>query len=88
MKKILTFIFGILLLISCDNSNNYNNAVIQKTSQNQEYLNINGCKYYKIKIGNHDVYQYKFSTYTDNGSDIIHFNDMCDYCETNNINKQ
>lgn len=78
MKKILIFIFGILLLSSCDST--YNDAIVRKTSENKEYLNINGCQYYKIKIGNHDVYQYKFSTYTGTGSDIIHFNDMCDYC--------
>ena len=74
MKKILVFIFGILLFSSCEE--------VQRTDKN-EYLNINGCKYYKIKIGNHDVYQYRFQTKYDDGSDIIHFTDMCNYCITN-----
>ena len=81
MKKILIFIFGILLLSSCNTTPQ--NAIEGKTSKT-EYLYINGCRYYKIKICNHEVYQYTFSTYTGTGSDIIHFNDMCEYCRTNN----
>ena len=83
MKKILVFIFifGILLFSSCEESKR-NDAISCRTQKN-EYLNINGCKYYKIKIGNHDVYQYKYSTYSGKGSDIIHFSDMCNYCITN-----
>ena len=81
MKKILVFIFGILLFSSCEESKR-NDAISGRTQKN-EYLNINGCKYYKIKIGNHDVYQYKFRAKYDDGSDIIHFTDMCNYCITN-----
>lgn len=81
MKKILVFIFGILLFSSCEESK-LTDAISGRTEKN-EYLNINGCKYYKIKIGNHDVYQYKFQTKYDDGSDIIHFTDMCNYCITN-----
>ncbi len=81
MKKILIFIFGILLFSSCEEFER-TDAISGRTEKN-EYLNINGCKYYKIKIGNHDVYQYKFRTKYDEGSDIIHFTDMCNYCITN-----
>lgn len=81
MKKILVFIFGILLFSSCEEVQR-TDAISGRTEKN-EYLNINGCKYYKIKIGNHDVYQYKFQTKYDDGSDIIHFTDMCNYCITN-----
>ena len=81
MKKILVFIFGILLFSSCEEFER-TDAISGRTEKN-EYLNINGCKYYKIKIGNHDVYQYKFQTKYDDGSDIIHFTDMCNYCITN-----
>lgn len=81
MKKILIFIFGILLFSSCEESKR-KDAISERTEKN-EYLNINSCKYYKIKIGNHDVYQYKFQTKYDDGSDIIHFTDMCNYCITN-----
>lgn len=81
MKKVLTFIFGILLLSSCDETIPQD-AVVRKTT-NGEYLDINNCRYYKIKIGNHDVYQYKFETKYGTGSDIIHFSDMCNYCITN-----
>lgn len=81
MKKILVFIFGILLFSSCEETER-TDAISGKTEKN-EYLNINGCKYYKIKIGNHDVYQYRFQTKYDDGSDIIHFTDMCNYCITN-----
>ena len=81
MKKILIFIFGILLFSSCEEFER-TDAISGRTEKN-EYLNINGCKYYKIKIGNHNVYQYKFETKFDYGSDIIHFTDMCNYCITN-----
>jgi len=81
MKKILVFIFGILLFSSCEEFER-TDAISGRTEKN-EYLNINGCKYYKIKIGNHDVYQYRFQTKYDDGSDIIHFTDMCNYCITN-----
>lgn len=42
-------------------------------------------KYYKTKMGNHDVYQYTFHTQFGDGSDIVHFEDMCDFCK--NLNK-
>ena len=79
MKKFLIFIFGIILFSSCNETKKHD-AYNIKTDLN-EFLNINGCNYYKIKIGNHTVYQYTFGTYTGTGSDIIHFEDMCDYCK-------
>lgn len=85
MKKILLLALSILLLSSCETKKK--DAYEVKTNLN-EYLSINGCEYYKIKIGNHDAYQYKFSTYTGSGSDIIHFSDMCDYCKNSNDKKE
>ena len=85
MKKILLLALSILLLSSCETKKK--DAYEVKTDLN-EYLNINGCKYYKIKVGKHDVYQYKFDTYAGNGSDIIHFTDMCDYCKNSNDKKE
>lgn len=79
MEKILIFIFGIILFSSCNETKKQD--AVKCTTELNEYLNINDCKYYKIKIGNHNVYQYKFGTYTGTGSDIIHFEDMCDYCK-------
>ena len=84
MKKLFIFVLGIILFCSCGEIKR-EDAYAVKTEIN-EYLNINGCRYYKIKVGVHDAYQYKFSTYTGTGSDIIHFNDMCDFCKEN-INK-
>ena len=81
MKKFLVIIFAILLFSSCEETKRTD--AISCITDGDEYLNINGCKYYKIKIGNHDVYQYKFRTKHDFGSDIIHFTDMCNYCITN-----
>ena len=88
MYKKLTWSFSSLLiicvfciLISCSEHKQQN--AFKCTTELNEYLNINDCKYYKIKIGNHDVYQYTFGTYTGVGSDIIHFKDMCDFCKNN-----
>lgn len=85
MKNILILALSILLFGSCETKKK--DAYEVKTNLN-EYLSINGCEYYKIKIGNHDAYQYKFSTYTGSGSDIIHFSDMCDYCKNSNDKKE
>ena len=90
MKKLLVFIIGILLLSSCDN--NLVKGGVTKTiaeennkKSNKEYINVNMHTYYKTKMGNHDVYQYTFHTQFGDGSDIVHFEDMCDYCK--NLNK-
>lgn len=82
MKKILVFILGVLTLNSCDGGDVRGTKIYQeKCVPTAEYININGCKYYKIKVGNHNVYQYKFHTGGKRGSDIIHFKDMCNYCK-------
>lgn len=84
MKKILLFIFGILLLNSCLETSTKGVAK-NKTKHFNECINVHGCTYVKTKIGNHDVYQYIFHTYMGQGSDIIHFDDMCDYCKQKNV---
>lgn len=81
MKKFLILFFSILLFTSCVDNESYKEVNVRVTDTG-EYINIRGCRYYKIKIGNHDVYQYKYNTYTDTGSDIIHFEDLCNYCKT------
>ena len=85
MKKILYIFILSLFIVGCDHDHKRNNVEYCNT-ENNEYLNINNCKYYKVKVLNHTVYQYKFSTYTGHGSDIIHFEDMCDYCKSNKLN--
>ena len=81
MKKIfLMLICCTLALASCVDTP-IGEAKMHTTSNNV-YLDINGRDYYQIKIGNHTCYQYQFSTYTGRGSDIIHFEDMCEYCSS------
>lgn len=81
MKKLFVLIFSIILFTSCADNSSYKEANVTVTPTS-ECINIRGCEYYKIKVGNHDVYQYKFSTYCGTGSDIIHLNDLCNYCKT------
>ena len=80
MKKILITLFATILLASCIEREN-TTAVEHTTQKGTYYININGCKYYKVKLKEHDVYQYIFSTYTGTGSDIIHLEDMCEKCK-------
>ncbi len=86
MKKILIFIFGILLINSCSDfftpvvaKNNAKN----KTKYSNEYIKANGCTYVKTKMGNHDVYQYTWIANMGQGSDIVHFENECNYCKYN-----
>ena len=85
MKKILYIFILSLFILGCKDDYKRIDVKSRKT-KNNEYLNIDGCKYYKIKVLNHTVYQYKFATYMGTGSDIIHFEDMCDYCKSNKLN--
>ena len=80
MKKILITLFATILLVSCIEREN-TTAVEHTTSKGTYYININGCKYYKVNLNGHDVYQYTFLTYIDKGSDIIHIEDMCEKCK-------
>jgi len=80
MKKILLILFTIILIISCSEREN-TTAVEHTTQKGTYYISINGCEYYKVKLKEHDVYQYTFSTYYDRGSDIIHIEDMCEKCK-------
>ena len=83
MKKL--FIIHICLMAmacvmcSCERKNT--TAVEHTTSKGTQYININGCRYYKVNLNGHDVYQYTFLTYVDEGSDIIHLEDMCEKCK-------
>ena len=56
-------------------------AVEAKTEDGKEYLDINGRRYFKIKVFDHDAYQCIFDTHGSWGSDIIHFDDRCDFCK-------
>lgn len=80
MKKILITLFATILLVSCIEREN-TTAVEHTTQKGTYYININGCKYYKVNLNGHDVYQYTYSTFYGKGSDIIHLEDMCEKCK-------
>lgn len=77
MKK-LFLLLGLVavLLSSCEETKETMTA-----TRTNEYINVNGYDYYKVRLGNHDVYQYTFNTYAGYGSDIIHLEDLCEYCK-------
>ena len=79
MKKILFLLFSVVLLASCHERRE---TVIEHVKSTSAYLNINNCKYYKVNLNGHDIYQYTFSTYYGRGSDILHIEDMCEKCKT------
>ena len=77
MNKLTLFLLLVTALFtSCKETK----ETISATRTN-EYINVHGCYYYKVKLGKHDVYQYTFSTYYGRGSDIIHLDDLCEYCK-------
>lgn len=80
MKKFIWVFLCSILFISCDCSRG-KAAVEAKTEDGKEYLDINGRKYFKIKVFDHDAYQCIFDTHGSWGSDIIHFYDKCDFCK-------
>jgi hypothetical protein len=80
MKKFIWIFLCSILLISCVET--HTDAIEKVSKGGEEYLNINGRYYYKIKVLEHDVYQYTFYTHGDVGSDIIHFSDKCELCKT------
>ena len=80
MKKFIWVFLCSILLISCDCSRG-KAAVEAKTEDGKEYLDINGRRYFKIKVFDHDAYQCIFDTHGSWGSDIIHFYDRCDFCK-------
>ena len=55
MKK-LFFILLCIITVSCIGERR-EEAIIH-ASTTKAYIDINGRKYYKIKVGNHDMYQY------------------------------
>lgn len=80
MKKFIWLLLCSILFISCNYSRG-KAAVEAKTEDGKEYLDINGRRYYKIKVFDHDAYQCIFDTHGSWGSDIIHFYDRCDFCK-------
>ena len=79
MKKLTLFLLLVAaLFVSCEERDK--EATFGKTESGREYLQINGQKYYKVKVGKHYMYQYTFSTYYETGSDIFHLEDLCEYC--------
>ena len=77
MNKLTLFLLlFVALFTSCKETKE-----AMSVTRTNEYINVNGYKYYKVKLGKHDVYQYTFSAYYGRGSDIIHLDDLCEYCE-------
>ncbi len=89
MKKTISFILEIVLgiiiiasvlillmvtLSSCEETKETMSA-----TRTNEYIYVDGYRYYKVKLGKHDVYQCTFTTYGSHGSDIIHLEDLCEY---------
>ena len=81
MKKFIWLFLCSILFISCDDFSRGKSAVEAKTEDGKEYLDINGRRYFKIKVFDHDAYQCIFDTHGSWGSDIIHFYDRCDFCK-------
>ena len=78
MKKLTLFLLLVAALFtSCEETKETMSA-----TRTNEYINVNGYDYYKVKLGKHDVYQYTFSAYVGRGSDIIHLDDLCEYCKS------
>ena len=80
MKKIF-FVLLYIIAVSCTGERR-EEAIIH-TSPTKTYIDVNGRKYYKIKVGNHDMYQYEFITNLETGSDVFHLEDLCEYCSKN-----
>lgn len=77
MNKLTLF----LLLVAASLSSCKETKETISATRTNEYINVHGYKYYKVKLGKHDVYQYTFGSYYDRGSDIIHLDDLCEYCK-------
>lgn len=86
MKKLTLFLLLVAALFTSCEETEVNKETMSVTRTN-EYINVNGCDYYKVKLGKHDMYQYTFSTYYGKGSDIIHLDDLCEYC-SGKVNKE
>ena len=81
MKKIITIVGSMAMCLMICSCCSKKTDAVKCTNEDGEFFSVNGCNYYKIKLGEHDVYQYTYSTYYGVGSDIIHFEDMCNYCK-------
>lgn len=79
MKRLFTFILLGMLIAACEPSKKTD--AVKCTNEYGEFFSVNGRKYYKIKFGEHDVYQCTWEAKYGRGSDIIHFEGMCDYCK-------
>ena len=77
---------GLILLMVTLSSCEETKETMSATKTN-EYIYVDGYRYYKVKLGKHDVYQYTFNTYASHGSDIIHLDDLCEYC-SGKVNKE
>ncbi len=85
-KAIFISICFLMAIVSCVDKPR--GEATMHTTNNNTYLDINDCRYYQIKIGNHTAYQYKVRTNYGYGSDIIHFEDMCEYCSNKQNSNQ
>ena len=79
MKKLFLLLGLVAVLLSSCEVNT--TAEFKKTESGNEYISINGRDYYKVKVGDHDMYQYTFSAYAGTGSDVFHLDDLCEYCK-------
>ena len=79
MEKILFLLLSVVLLASCHERRE---TAIEHVKSTSTYLDINDCKYYKVNLNEHDIYQYIFPTSYGIGSDILHIEDMCEKCKT------
>lgn len=71
-KWLAIFLFSVVF-VSCKTTETANQQPHSET-----YIKVDGKKYYRIKVGNHDMYQYT----KNKSSDIIHLDYACDFCRS------
>lgn len=93
MRKFIYFVFALVMFVSCEAKDSRENHVeqagmISSTEYNGNCIEISGyyqgsytiIRYNKCKINNHDYWLRVWQTKYDKGSDLKHFEDLCDYC--------
>ena len=64
---ICAFIVFVFILAVRERQYEHNDGSLKFSDTQQEYFEINNCKYYKVKVDKHDVYQYIFHTHRGRG---------------------
>lgn len=92
MRKVIYFIFALVLFASCDVSDSKTNRVKADIVTCSEYNGnaieidtyVQGhhvtLRYTKCKIKEHDYWVRSWITKYGYGSDLKHFESLCDYC--------